>query len=93
MPLEWARRGTWIEARNGPKRVAFAPHKGGASIYFQGPEPVESYREWGGRCRTGRVTIRVAIGADFEPGLLTLVVAEHLGLAESDPPRATRVLK
>jgi hypothetical protein len=80
MPLHWARRRTWIEAWNGPKRVAFAPHKGGASIYFQGPGPVASYREWGGLCRTGRVTIHVATGADFEASLLTMVAAEHLRL-------------
>jgi hypothetical protein len=80
MPLEWTRRGTWVEAWVGSRRIAFTPHQSGASIYFQGPGPVESYREWGGRCRTGRVSIRVPIGSDFEAALLRLVVAEYLEL-------------
>jgi hypothetical protein len=80
MPLSWARRGTWIEAWNGTRRVAFAPHRGGASIYFQGPEPVGRYRDWGGCCKTGKVCIRIPVGSDFEGPLLAHLVAEHLGL-------------
>ncbi len=80
MPLSWARRGTWIEAWNGPRRVAFAPHRGIVSLYFQGPAPVERYRELGGSCKTGKVCIRIPVGSDFEGPLLAHVVAEHLGL-------------
>jgi hypothetical protein len=80
LPLTWARRGTWIEAWHGPRRVAFAPHRVGASIYFQGPGPVQRYRDWGGCCKTGRVSIRVPVGADFEGPLLGRVVAEELRL-------------
>ena len=81
MPLEWARRGTWIEAWNGLRRIAFAPRRRGSSLYFQGPGPVEVYREWGGRCPTGKVSIRIPAGSDFEGGLLALVVENHLGLS------------
>jgi hypothetical protein len=84
MPLSWARKGTWIEAWNGSRRVAFAPHRGGASIYFQGPEPVQRYRALGGSCKTGKVTIHVPIGSDFEGPLLARVAVEHLRLAEED---------
>jgi hypothetical protein len=84
MSLTWARQGTWIEAWNGPRRVAFAPHWGGASIYFQGTDSVERYRALGGCCQTGKVTIHVPIGSDFEGPLLARVVAEHLGLAPGD---------
>jgi hypothetical protein len=78
MPLDWVRRGTWIEAWNGSRRIAFAPHRAGSSLYFQRPEPVERYLEMGGRCRTGKVSIKIPPGSDFEAGLITMVVASEL---------------
>ena len=79
--LKWSRRGTWIEAWDGPRRVAFAPHRQAASIYFQGPAPVEEYRQLGGVCDTGKVCIRVPIGADFDDDLLSFLVAKYLELS------------
>ncbi len=80
MMLEWKRRGTWIEAWNGKKRIAFAPHRGGASLYFQRPEPVERYRSLEGQCPTGKVSIQVPSGSDFEAGLIALVIADELAM-------------
>jgi hypothetical protein len=90
MPLSWTRKGTWIEAWVGSRRIAFAPHRSGASIYFQGSEPIERYRGWGGCCKTGKVCIRVPIGSEFEGPLLAQVVAEHLGLPAAMKPLRTR---
>jgi hypothetical protein len=83
MPLAWARKGTWIEAWNGKRRVAFAPHRGGVTIYFQGSGPVDRYREWGGNLPTGKVSIKIPVGSDFEAAILERVVREHLGLSDA----------
>jgi len=81
LPLIWARKGTWIEAWNGKRRIAFAPHQSGCSIYFRGPAAIERYRELGGCCPAGRVSIRIPIDAEFEDRLLMRIVVEHLHLA------------
>jgi hypothetical protein len=80
LPLEWRRHATWIEAWNGRRRVAFAPHKSGASLYFQGFEAVNEYRRRGGTLRTGKVAIKIPQGADFEAALLRQIVVEYLGM-------------
>jgi len=82
LPLTWTRKGTWIEAWNGKRRIAFAPHKNGASIYFQGSAAVNRYRDLGGRCPTGRVCIRIPVDAEYENRLMTRVAVEHLQLRD-----------
>jgi hypothetical protein len=77
--LDWKRKGTWIEAWKGKRRIAFAPHDYGAAFYFRGPEAVRSYLDAGGVCPTGKVCIKVPIGCDYEAELIRFVVLEHLG--------------
>ena len=80
LPLVWQRHNTWIEAWHGKRRVAFAPHKLAASLYFQGPAAVEQYRRWGGALRTGKVAIKIPLGAEFEATLLRRIVVDYLGI-------------
>lgn len=64
LTTSWRRKGTWMETWNGPRRLAFAPHDFGMSIYFQSPSAVELYHEIGGRLSTGKMTIRLRICDD-----------------------------
>jgi hypothetical protein len=74
---DWRRKGTWMEAWNGPRRIAFAPHIFGLSIYFQSPEPIHVYREIGGQCSTGKVTIRLKAGVPADVARIRAVLIQY----------------
>jgi hypothetical protein len=79
--LRWSRRGTWIEAWNGERRIAVAPHRSRFSIYFKESETPGAYRELGGVCKQGRVSITLPLKGAYDAGLLRFVIAKSLGMS------------
>jgi hypothetical protein len=78
--LSWERRGTWLEAWNGERRIAVAPHRSRFSIYFQGHETAGIYRDLGGVCKPGRVSITLPQRGAYDAELLRFVIAKSLGM-------------
>ncbi len=79
--LPWQRVGSWIEAWDHDRRIAFSPHQRYASLYFEDDQAVPAYRELGGTCPTGRFTINLPYGTpSWDPEPIRFLVSRILGL-------------
>ncbi len=79
LPLtQWRRHGTWIEYWRGDARLALAPHQCYSSLYFKDHEVTQLYREIGGSCRTGAVTITIPHKGDWDPTPIRYVIDKVL---------------
>ncbi|GJM43179.1 MAG: hypothetical protein DHS20C21_00210 [Gemmatimonadota bacterium] len=80
VPLDrWRRNGTWIEYWQNGVRIAFAPRRSYCSLHFQERYAPQYYREIGGTCPTGAVTIRLPLDRDWDPDPVRQVLSKVLG--------------
>ncbi len=85
----WERNNTWIEYWGTGSdnchgtRIAFAPHKGYSSLYFQTPDATLFYTELGGRCPANKYSINLSHACNWDPTLLRTVVAHVLNQVTS----------
>ena len=66
----WKPEGSMIAAYHNNIRIGFAVRKCNCSLHFHGSEAVQLYKELGGTCPCGKVTIKLAYDRNWDVAII-----------------------